>query len=54
MILDKKEITLKGTLLYSDGKTLLQIDKNDNPLVRVNATDTTINVPEIKELGTVG
>lgn len=53
MTLDNKEITLKGTLLYSDGKTLLQIDKNDNPLVRVNAIDTKINVPEIKELGIV-
>lgn len=53
MLLAGKEITLKGTLLYSDGKTLLQIDKNDNPLVRVNSIDTKINVPEIKELGTV-
>src|SRR4030095_16519923 len=26
--LDKKEITVKGTLLYNDGKTILQIDKN--------------------------
>lgn len=53
MTLSGKEITLKGTLLYSDGKTLLQIDKNDNPLVRINAIDTNINVPEIEELGMV-
>jgi hypothetical protein len=30
-----KEVTLKGTLLYGDGKTLLQIDKNDNPVVSI-------------------
>ncbi len=53
MSLNNKELTLKGTLLYSDGKTLLQIDKNDNTLVHVNSIDTKINVPEIKELGTV-
>jgi len=50
---DNKEVTLKGTLLYSDGKTLLQIDKNDNPLVKVNVIDTKFNVPEVKELGIV-
>lgn len=53
LLLPGKEITLKGTLLYSDGKTLLQIDKNDDPLVRVNNMGTMINVPVIKELGTV-
>src|SRR5204863_9824731 len=50
--LDKKEVTFKGTLLYSDGKTLLQIDKNDNPLLNVAASASTIQ-PDIKELGTV-
>jgi hypothetical protein len=34
--LNGKEVVLKGTLLYSDGKTLLQVDKNDNPLVSIN------------------
>src|ERR1043166_4212925 len=29
--LDKTEITLKGTLLYNDGKLLMQIDGNDKP-----------------------
>jgi hypothetical protein len=33
--LNKKELTLKGTLLYSDGKTLMQIDKNENPVIKV-------------------
>ena len=51
--LDKKEITLKGTLLYSDGKTLLQIDKNDHPLIRVSDGDVKNISPVIKELGTV-
>jgi len=30
-----KEITIKGTLMYGDGKTLLQVDKNDNPVINV-------------------
>jgi hypothetical protein len=51
--LDKKEVTLKGTLLYSDGKTLLQIDKNDDPLIKVSEADTKNISPAIKELGTV-
>jgi hypothetical protein len=36
--LNGKELTLKGTLLYSDGKTLMQVDKNDNPLINIGAT----------------
>lgn len=51
--LDKKEITLKGTLLYSDGKTLLQIDKNDDPLIQVSDGEAKNNSTVIKELGTV-
>jgi hypothetical protein len=52
--LDKKEITVKGTLLYSDGKTLMQIDKNDNPLVNVNTTTQSQQAaPVLKDLGTV-
>lgn len=34
--LDKKEVTLKGTLLYSDGKSILQVDQHDDPLVSIN------------------
>lgn len=30
--LDQKEVAVKGTLLYNDGKTILQIDGNDHPL----------------------
>lgn len=51
--LDKKQVTFKGTLLYSDGKTLLQIDKNDHPLIDISSADEKNNTVEIKELGTV-
>jgi len=34
--LDKKEVVVKGTLLYSDGKTLLQIDKHDGPFISIS------------------
>jgi hypothetical protein len=50
---DKKQVTFKGTLLYSDGKTLLQIDKNDQPLIDISTADEKNNTVEIKELGTV-
>lgn len=30
-------VKLKGTLLYNDGKTLFQIDENDQPLIDVDA-----------------
>lgn len=49
--LDKKEVTLKGSLLFSDGKTLLQIDKNDNPLVNVSTAQQSTS--DIKDLGSV-
>jgi len=38
--LNGKELTLKGTLLYGDGKTLLQIDKNDSPVVNIGSGST--------------
>jgi hypothetical protein len=49
--LDKKEVTLKGSLLFSDGKTLLQIDKNDNPLVNVSTAPQSAS--QIKDMGAV-
>ncbi|OQP57240.1 hypothetical protein A3860_11835 [Niastella vici] len=49
--LNKKEITLKGTLLYNDGKLLMQIDAADNPLVSVNKTAGENMLPLQKELG---
>jgi hypothetical protein len=33
--LENTRIELKGTLLYGDGKLMMQVDKNENPLVRV-------------------
>jgi len=53
IILNRKEVTFKGTLLYSDGKTLLQIDGNDDPLIQVAEGSAKNNAPVIKELGTV-
>ncbi len=53
--LNKKELTLKGTLLYSDGKTLMQIDKNDNPIISINnnPADSSKILPFKKDLGLV-
>ncbi|HEX2608064.1 MAG TPA: hypothetical protein VHK91_11825 [Flavisolibacter sp.] len=34
--LNARELTLKGTLIYGDGKTLMQVDGNDQPLVAVS------------------
>lgn len=45
-----KEVTLKGTLLYGDGKTLLQVDKNDDPIVNIGA-ESTVQLQQ-KDLGT--
>ncbi|MBL7737916.1 MAG: hypothetical protein JNK14_01770 [Chitinophagaceae bacterium] len=50
--LDKKLVTFRGTLLYSDGKTLLQIDNTDKPLMQVSETTENI-LPMVKEIGTV-
>ena len=38
--LNGREVTMKGILLYGDGKTILQIDKNDNPLVNIGSGST--------------
>jgi len=35
--LNGKEVILKGTLIYGNGKTLMQIDKNENPIVSIGA-----------------
>lgn len=50
--LHQREVTLKGSLIYNDGKTLLQIDEHDNPLIKVSEKETALNI-EKKELGTV-
>jgi hypothetical protein len=52
--LDEKEVTLKGTLLYNDGKLLMQVDANDQPLVNVNAATVSEDIfPKQKDLGMI-
>ncbi|MEO6734027.1 MAG: hypothetical protein ABIN01_22585 [Ferruginibacter sp.] len=51
--LDNKEITLKGTLLYNDGKLLMQVDGNDQPLIHVGETGHSSLAPVLKELGNI-
>src|SRR6187549_613179 len=48
--LNGKEVILKGTLIYGDGKTLLQVDKNDNPIVNIGV-ESTVQLQQ-KDLGT--
>ncbi|HMK19588.1 MAG TPA: hypothetical protein VK492_15405 [Chitinophagaceae bacterium] len=48
--LNGKEVTIKGTLIYGDGKTLLQVDKNDDPIVNIGA-ESTVQLQQ-KELST--
>jgi hypothetical protein len=47
-----KELTIKGTLLYGDGKTLFQISKEENPVVAIGAIADASLLPHQKELGT--
>jgi hypothetical protein len=50
--IEKKEVILKGTLLFNDGKLLMQIDGNDQPLVKIsNAVISTELLPQSKDLG---
>ncbi len=52
--LDGKLVTLRGSLIYSDGKALLQIDEHEDPLVKTESiTDTVAWKPRITEWGTV-
>ena len=50
--LTQKQITLKGTLLYNDGKTILQVDKNDHPVTHISDVPLAAGMlPVTKELG---
>lgn len=51
LTLDKKQVTFHGTLIYNDGKTILQIDKNDHPLIK--AGDEEQANPVVTNLGEV-
>lgn len=50
---NNKEITIKGTLLYNDGKLLMQVDGNDNPLVSVGGIASSSLASVLKELGNI-
>ena len=47
-----KELTIKGTLLYNDGKLLVQIDKNDNPITKISSLASSF-ITEKKDLGSL-
>lgn len=52
--LNGKEVMLKGTLLYNDGKLLMQIDANDKPLLNAAANKVSAELlPKQKDLGTI-
>ena len=51
--LDGQKVTMAGTLLYSDGKTFLQIDDHDKPLLSIGKPDEGNTPHSIKELGTI-
>lgn len=48
---NNKEITIKGTLLYGDGKTLLQVSKDENPVVAVGGNADISLLTRPKDLG---
>lgn len=47
---NRKVLTLKGTLIYGDGKTLLQVNKNENPVVSIGEESAFLSIN--KDLGT--
>jgi len=49
--LNQKEITLRGTLLYNDGKLLMQVDSNDKPLLAIGKQADSSLLPNIENLG---
>ena len=52
--LDEKEVTLKGTLLYNDGKTIMQVSANDGPLISASPGKVAASLlPQQKDLGEI-
>lgn len=49
--LQQKSITLKGTLLYNDGKLLMQVDSNENPVTAIGTIAASDLFPEKQDLG---
>jgi hypothetical protein len=48
---NNRELTIKGTLLYSDGKTLLQVNKDESPVVNIGPVADSSILPKQKDLG---
>ncbi len=48
---NEKEISLKGTLLYNDGKLLMQVDANDNPVTNIGKNADASLLPSTQDLG---
>ncbi|MBL0182539.1 MAG: hypothetical protein IPP96_09655 [Chitinophagaceae bacterium] len=48
---NNKELTMKGTLLYSDGKTLLQVSKEENPVISIGKDADVLSLPKQTDLG---
>lgn len=51
--LENRKVTVRGTLLYSDGKSLLQVDEHDNNMLEVDSTVLKTSNFSFKELGMV-
>ncbi len=49
--INRREITLKGTLLYNDGKLLMQVDSNDKPVTHIGDIAGEDLLPVQKDLG---
>src|SRR5450432_1916098 len=50
--LNQKQLTLRGTLLYNDGKTILQVNKNDSLVIHISSAIIPFELlPIKKELG---
>ena len=49
--LNRKQVTMKGTLLYNDGKLLMQIDANDQFLTGIGTEADSSLLPITQELG---
>jgi hypothetical protein len=50
--LNQREVTFKGTLLYNDGKTILQVDEHDQPLIQFSKRLASSGLlPVVRELG---
>lgn len=51
--LDGKQVSLKGTLLYNDGKIIMQVDRNDKPVSNIAANNPPVINVVAKELGDI-